>query len=161
MLQNFMSRALCALVMFSLFTSLAAAQGVALSGRVSSVEEGAMEGVVVSARAEGSNITVSVVSDAKGAFRFPAAKLAPAHYALAIRAVGYDLEGPQAVDVVAGRPADVAIRLRKAKQLWQQLSDAEWGMSIPGTREQKQFLENCNGCHSYQRIMKSTNKASE
>ena len=120
-----------------------------------------MAGVVVSARAEGSAITISVVTDEKGAFRFPASKLAPARYSLSIRAVGYDLEAPRTVDVAAGQPADVAVRLRKTKQLWTQLSDGEWGMSIPGTTQQKQFLENCNGCHSYQRIMKSTNKASE
>ena len=36
-----------------------------LSGQVSSAEEGAMEGVLVSARKAGSNITVTVVSDAQ------------------------------------------------------------------------------------------------
>ena len=39
--------------------STAAAQTAALSGQVSSVEESAMEGVVVSAKKAGSTITVS------------------------------------------------------------------------------------------------------
>ena len=44
----------------------------ALSGNVSSAREGPMEGVVVSARKDGSTITVSVISDDKGHFSFPA-----------------------------------------------------------------------------------------
>ena len=51
----------------------------ALSGEVSSAKEGVMEGVVVSARKDGSTITVSVVSDDKGHFSFPASRLDPGH----------------------------------------------------------------------------------
>ena len=66
----------------------------ALSGEVSSAKEGPMEGVVVSARKDGSTITVSVISDDKGHFSFPASRLDPGHYAIGIRAVGYDIDGP-------------------------------------------------------------------
>jgi hypothetical protein len=45
----------------------------ALTGEVSSAEEGSMEGVVVSAKRDGSTISVSVITDAKGRFAFPAA----------------------------------------------------------------------------------------
>ena len=41
----------------------------ALSGQVTSVEEGPMEGVVVSAKKDGSTISISVVSNAAGALR--------------------------------------------------------------------------------------------
>ena len=47
----------------------------ALSGEVSSAKEGLMGGVVVSARKDDSTITVSVVSDDKGHFSFPASRL--------------------------------------------------------------------------------------
>ena len=47
----------------------------ALTGSVTSAEEGAMEGVLVSAKKNGSNMTITVVSDAKGNYRFPASKL--------------------------------------------------------------------------------------
>jgi len=53
----------------------------ALTGQVRSQEEGPMEGVLVSAKREGSTITVSVVSDAQGRYRFPRAKLEPGKYA--------------------------------------------------------------------------------
>jgi hypothetical protein len=46
-----------------------------LSGQVTSAEEGAMEGVVVSARKERSTITLSVVTDQKGQYSFPADRL--------------------------------------------------------------------------------------
>ena len=67
----------------------------ALAGTVSSAKEGLMEGVVVSAKKVGSTITISVATDDKGRFSFPAGRLEPGQYALSIRAIGYDLEGPQ------------------------------------------------------------------
>src|SRR3954464_436625 len=80
-----------------LFAPLAIAQP--LSGRVTSAEEGAMEGVLVSAKKTGSTITATVVSDAEGRYRFPEKKLSPGKYAVSVRAIGYELDGPAAVDV--------------------------------------------------------------
>ena len=53
------------------FSQLSYAQ---LSGQVASKEEGAMEGVLVSAKRAGATITVTVVSDARGNYQFPAAR---------------------------------------------------------------------------------------
>jgi len=50
----------------------------ALVGQVTSQEEGPMEGVVVSAKKDGSTITVSVISDNKGQFISRRAALNPA-----------------------------------------------------------------------------------
>ena len=52
----------------------------ALTGQVTSAEEGAMEGVLVSAKKEGSTIAKTVVSDDKGRFSFAAANLDPGTY---------------------------------------------------------------------------------
>jgi hypothetical protein len=49
----------------------------ALTGRVSSLEEGAMEGVLVSAQKDNASIRITVVTDAQGRYAFPAAKLEP------------------------------------------------------------------------------------
>ena len=49
----------------------------ALTGVVSSPAEAAMEGVVVNARRDGANFTVSVVSDAQGKYSFPRTHLEP------------------------------------------------------------------------------------
>src|SRR5690348_7894361 len=73
----------------------------ALTGEVTSEIEGAMEGVVVTARQDGSIVSVSVTSDGRGRYAFPESKLAPGTYKITIRAVGYDLGMPTAADVVA------------------------------------------------------------
>src|SRR5260370_1104154 len=94
-------RALTA-VSFALFTAAAYAQApVALAGQVSSAEEGAMEGVVVSARKDGSTISSSVVTDAQGRFAFPAARLGRAHYSLHARAA--DAAAPRRESDARGR----------------------------------------------------------
>lgn len=128
----------------------------ALSGEVSSTEEGKMEGVVVSAKKDGSTISVSVVTDATGRYAFPAARLEPGHYTLKARAAGYELDGSSAADVVAGGEASANIKLKKVRNLSASLTNAEWMLSMPGTDEQKRFLLNCNTCHTLERIMKST-----
>src|SRR5450631_3868093 len=108
----------------------------ALQGVVSSQQEGHMEGVVVSARREGANFTVSVVSDAQGKYSFPRTHLEPGKYALTIRAVGYDLSGPASVNISEGKTMNADLKLEKAKDLAAQLTSLEWAMSVPGTPEQ-------------------------
>ncbi|HEX4407842.1 MAG TPA: carboxypeptidase regulatory-like domain-containing protein [Xanthobacteraceae bacterium] len=139
-------------LLFGVFTQPCRAQ--TLTGSVSSAEEGPMEGVLISAQKQGSPITVTVVSDDKGHFRFPDGRLSAGHYALRIRAVGYDLAGPQAVDL-EGNNAEVAVALRKTSDLAAQLTNTEWFMSMPGTAEQKRPLIECMSCHTVQRIVRS------
>lgn len=133
----------------------------ALTGQVTSAEEGPMEGVVVSAKKDGSTISISVISNAAGRFAFPASRLEPGHYALKARAAGYELDGAVAGDVASGQESKADVKLKKAKNLSAQLTNAEWLLSIPGTEKQKQFLLNCTGCHTLERIMKSTHDADE
>src|SRR5690242_1474091 len=102
-------------------TAAAQTTPIALAGRVTSAQEGAMEGVLVSAHQEGSPITVTVVSDASGRYAFPADRLAPGRYALAIRAAGYALDGAPSAAVAAGSTATADLTLRKAKDLAAQL----------------------------------------
>jgi streptogramin lyase len=131
-----------------------------LTGAVSSAAEGAMEGVLVSAQKVGSPITVTVVSDAQGRFRFPDGRLSPGNYALRIRATGFDLAGPKTVELGAA-PADIAINLTKTADLAAQLTNTEWLMSMPGTAEQKRPLMECMSCHTLQRIVRSTFNAEQ
>src|ERR1700730_807563 len=89
----------------------------ALIGQVTSTEEGPMEGVVVSAKKDGSTIGISVVTNNAGRFSFPVARLEPGHYALKARAAGYELDGTTAADVVAGQETKTEIKLKKVKNL--------------------------------------------
>jgi streptogramin lyase len=133
----------------------------ALTGRVSSQAEGAMEGVLVSAKRDGSTHTITVVSDAQGQYSFPRARLEPGHYSLRIRAVGYELSGPASMEVTAQKPAQMDLKLSKAKDLAAQLTNSEWLNSIPGTKEQKDGLMKCAGCHTLERIFRSHSNAAD
>src|SRR5256885_1101584 len=126
-----------------------------LTGVVSSEAEGKMEGVVVTARRAKSIVQVSVTTDAEGRYGFPRNRLEPGQYTLSIRAVGYDIDSPTK-PTVNGKAATSDIKLKKTKNLAGQLTNAAWMMSIPGTEEQKAGLLNCVGCHTLERVMRST-----
>jgi len=128
---------------------------VALTGQVTSAEEGSMEGVLVSARKSDSTITITVVSDDHGRYRFPAAKLQTGRYALRIRAIGYDLDSPSEVEVRKGSTATADLKLTKARDLASQLSNSEWLLSFPGTEQQKASIRRCTHCHTLERVARS------
>jgi virginiamycin B lyase len=155
------SSAIVSAIVLQPVSDAAFAQTAALSGQVGSAAEAAMEGVLVSAKRDGTTITVTVVSDDKGRYSFPAARLAPGHYTLSIRAIGYDLEGPKAADVTAGTATTADIKVRPTRNVSAQLTNAEWLASMPGTAAQKKILLNCSGCHTIERIVKSTHDAAE
>jgi len=133
----------------------------ALSGQVSSAEEGAMEGVLVSAKKQGSTITTTVVTNDKGQFTFPADRIEPGHYNITIRAAGYDLVGPKQVDVAGGGAASADLKLAKTKSVHAQLSSAEWLASAPGNDQIKSFLPDCVGCHTLQRVFSAIHTPDE
>jgi streptogramin lyase len=137
----------------------------ALSGTVSSQQEGVMEGVVVSARRQGANFTVSVVSDAQGKYSFPRTHLEPGKYSLSIRAAGYNLSAPVSGEVTEGKTSRSDLKLEKTRDLASQLSSLEWLMSAPGTTEQKDQLVyqvvSCSYCHALERVMKSNHSPDE
>ena len=139
----------------------ASAPAVALTGQVTSQEEGRMEGVLVSAKRDGSTITTTVVSDAQGRYSFPASRLAPGRYAIAIRAVGYELETAAPAEVAVEKTTERDLKLKKTADLAAQLSNGEWLVSMPGTVEQKQEFLGCIGCHTVQPITRSKYNAAD
>jgi virginiamycin B lyase len=139
----------------------ATASATALTGQINSQEEGTMEGVLVSAKREGSTITTTVVSDAQGRYSFPAAKLEPGRYALRIRAAGYELADTRPAEIEAQKTTTLDLKLRKAPDLASQLSSGEWLVSMPGTDEQKQNFLGCVSCHTVERIARSKYNAEE
>jgi virginiamycin B lyase len=132
-----------------------------LTGRVSSPQEGVIEGVLVSAQHDGSPISVTVVTDHLGRYAFPAERLASGHYALRIRAVGYELSGPASADVPVDGTATADLTLRKVADIASQLTSTEWLISMPGTPEQKRPLIECMSCHTLERVVRSKFTADE
>src|SRR6202030_2271605 len=108
------------------FVPAQAQTAAALTGQVSSAEEGMMEGVLVSAKKDGGTITTTVVSNDKGQFSFPAERLEPGHYNITIRAAGYNLVGPRTIDIAQGTPASADVKLAKTNNVAAQLSNTEW-----------------------------------
>src|SRR5215467_1541711 len=139
----------------------AAAQAEAgLSGHVTG-QNGPLEGVLVTAKKNGSTIAYTVVSDAQGHYGFPAGKIEGGEYTLRIRATGFDLDGANRdgalkTTVDPQKPTTADLKLKKTKNLPAQLVNAEWMMSMPGTDDQKAQLLNCVGCHTLERIVRST-----
>jgi virginiamycin B lyase len=133
-----------------------------LTGIVSSLEEGKMEGVVVSAKRPGSTIMVSVSTNAQGHYSFPQDRLAPGTYDITIRAVGYTLK-PTAATVQSGGSTQFDLSLAKAAPdvLALQMSNSEWMQSAPGTPGQKMAVLRCLDCHGLQRPFFSNKNASE
>jgi virginiamycin B lyase len=150
-----------AALLLLLGTAAARADAVALGGTVSSAAEGKMEGVLVSAARQDGTITVTVVSDAQGRFRFPADKLLPGQYTLAIRAIGYALDPAPGVTIAQGKPVQADLRLTPAPDLAAQLTNTEWLESMPGSDSDKRALLECQSCHTVERIVRSTHTADE
>jgi virginiamycin B lyase len=153
------SMAFAAIALLSNIDPAAAQTPVALSGKNVAAGETAMEGVVVSAKK--GIVTVSVMSNDKGEFSFPASKLGAGEYALTIRATGYNLEGPKSVTIDADKPAAIDVKLAKTRNMAAQLTNLEWMMSVPGTDDQKKAFTNCTNCHSIERIVNSSYNAEE
>lgn len=155
--------AICALLLpvgpFSIAAH--AASTVPLTGQVMGPDGAPLEGVVISANRYPSTITVSVVSGADGSYSFPAGKVEPAKYFLAIRAAGFELDGDGAAQVARDQTVAVNLKLKKSYDLAAQLTNAEWISSFPGTPAQKSTLINCVGCHTLERVARSTHTADE
>jgi virginiamycin B lyase len=132
----------------------------ALTGQVSSREEGVMEGVLVSAQKDGSTIRITVVTDAQGRYAFPAAKLAPGSYKISIRAVGYELDGAGTAAVAADKTSSADLKLRKTGNLAAQLTNSDWMASLPDA-PQRRIIASCTTCHTLQRIVESTYTADD
>jgi streptogramin lyase len=138
----------------------ASAADTALTGQVSSVEEGAMEGVLVSAQKNGSTIRTTVVTDAQGRYAFPAGRLDAGNYQISIRAVGYELGGPAAAAVETSKTSSHDLKLTKTANLAAQLTNADWMASLPDA-PQRRVIASCTTCHTLQRIVESTYTADD
>jgi streptogramin lyase len=128
---------------------------VALRGQVTSVAEGPMEGVLVSVKKAGSTITTTVVSDSRGRYEFPAAKLEPGQYSLRIRAAGFELDNPKTVEIARGSTATADLKLAASHDLAAQISNSEWLLSFPGTEQQRSSIRACTHCHTLERVART------
>src|SRR6267143_951300 len=125
----------------------------ALTGTVSSPADGAMEGVLVGAKRDGSTISTWVVSNAQGQYSFPRDRMEPGHYAVSIRAVGYELPATSVDLKSESARLDLQLtKIARATKVAEQMTNAELIMSAPGTTAQRASLGGCVNCHALQRV---------
>jgi hypothetical protein len=130
-------------------SSLAQSASSILSGSVKSSDGKPLEGVGVSARANGETFTTTVYTDESGRYSFPALK--SGHYKLRAQAVGFEAALAEAnLGDANMKPADFT--LGSLSDFTKQLSGTEWAASLPedapsDRRLKSVFINNCSGCH--------------
>ena len=120
-------------------------------GTVRSLSGKPMEGVAVSARADGRTFTTTVYSGPSGEYWFPV--LADGTYKMWAQAVGFDVaRAASEVQIHGGKFALQNFTLKPLNDMGNQLSGSEWLDSLPETTEADRrgkllFHSYCTGCH--------------
>ena len=121
-----------------------------LTGTARTMDGSLLEGVAVSARAEGKSITTSVFTDGQGEYVFPG--LDSGRYQVWAQAVGYETARAP-VDVESAQQTQQAFTLSTIADVTPQLVGSEWLSALPeDTTEHRRmkeiFRSNCTACHS-------------
>src|SRR5712675_973549 len=122
-----------------------------LSGSIATAAGQKLDGVVVSAKREGSTITTSVYTDATGNYYFP--PMAAGKYNIWAQTLGFEQTKAQ-VDLSANKKQDFALKaITDPETKWKQLpGELVWDALPEGNAEDvhmKQIIHNnCNGCHT-------------
>ena len=161
-MRNALLASVCLTFVLAANVDLSLAQGAAaLTGVVTSDQEGPMEGVLVTAKKAGSTIATTVVTNKQGRYSFPASRLEPGEYTIKIRAVGYDLDGKGAAEVAADKPATADLKLKKTRNLVGPAHHRRVAPEHAGHAEAEGRVLNCVSCHTVERIVRSTHDADE
>jgi virginiamycin B lyase len=127
-----------------------------LSGTVSQVAGGKLDGVTVSAKKIGSTITTSVYTDADGNYYFP--PMPDGSYKVWAQALGFARSDAE-VNLTSAKRQDLTLAaITDAETRWRQLPGELVFASLPEENaddvHMKQVLHNnCNGCHTPSYIM--------
>jgi streptogramin lyase len=122
-----------------------------LTGTVKGADGKPMEGVAVTARAQGASFTTSVWTNQNGAYAFPA--LDAGSYHIWAQAVGFDRPVADAA-IAPGKGVHQDFTLKPLPNIVpQQLSTAEWLARLPEDTPQDRrmkmvVLNNCSNCHA-------------
>ena len=120
-----------------------------LTGIARTMDGRPFDGVVVSARIAGRNITSSVVTDEHGEYVFP--RLDSGRYDVWAQASGYGIARAE-VTITDAAQAHQAFTLNTIADVTPQLIGSEWMAALPeATKEQRRmkeiFRSNCTACH--------------
>jgi streptogramin lyase len=148
--------------MVGLFVSLAAmlwvllpastsatSPGKGLAGMVRASDGKPMEGVTISARAQGSSIATSVYTNRAGEYYFP--PLGAGQYRVWAQAVGYEMARSE-LTISPGKKIQQNFTLKHLQDFEKQLSAVEWADSLPSDTPQDRRMnmalnQMCTTCH--------------
>jgi streptogramin lyase len=121
-----------------------------LTGTVRGTDGKTLEGVTVSAAAQGGTITTSVYTDDRGRYFFPI--LPEGKYRVRAQAVGYQA-GRAEVGLAFTRENHQDFTLKTIKDFDRQLTSPEWLSALPDEKPEDRrlkqiFVHSCTTCHS-------------
>jgi streptogramin lyase len=141
--------ALLAWVWFQPFESRAADDSL-LSGKVTAAGQ-PQAGIPVRAQRDGSNITVTVYSNSRGEYAFPAwSAVSPGSYTVSVQLPDFEPLQRTGVALATGKTAPVDLALRSRQPQFADANASEIATALPGTDEERFLLTQCSNCHSLQ-----------
>jgi streptogramin lyase len=133
--------------------------GVLLSGAVKSDTGAKLEGVTVSAKAEGQTITTSVFTDEDGNYYFP--RMAGGKYLVWAQAEGFDAgKSDVSLSGTSGRQDFTLNTLKDSQDIVKQMTGQEYVTALPEDTPQRRkmkdvFYNTCTGCHEPSYILQN------
>ncbi len=161
--RNMYRYALATFVMFALAgiyshfspSNAIAAETSLLAGKVASSSGQPLAGVPVRAHRENSNIAVTVYTNGRGDYSFPAwSELSAGSYSMSINLPDFEAVRQQAVKLSAEKTARMDFTLKSRQPSIADATAAEIVAALPGTNEQKHLVIQCDNCHSLQFALK-------
>ena len=153
-----LSRSIQLLLVLCAAVSYGAAQGM-ISGTVKGPDGAAVRGAFVRARsASRSRITVSVLSDSQGRYRFDS--LAPGGYRVWSESAGYAAAPAVEVEATA-RGASQDFTLGKGMVKWSDLSNHQMLTLLPESKGKTVLNDRCLICHGFQSRMAARPRSPE
>ncbi len=122
-----------------------------LGGRVTISDKQAVSGIPIRAHRDGTNVTVSVYTNSRGEYSFPAwSDLSPGSYSVAIVLPDFEPVNREGVMLTAEKTVRLDLTLQRRQPSLVDATAAEIAMAEPGTDDQRFLLTQCDNCHTLQ-----------
>ncbi|MGH9784110.1 MAG: carboxypeptidase-like regulatory domain-containing protein, partial [Terriglobia bacterium] len=133
-----------------------------LEGKVTSARGEAVAAIPVRALRANSNMTVSVYTNSRGEYSFPAwSDVSPGTYSVSVQLPDFERVTRDGVTLAAGRTTRLDLTLQPRQPVLADATATDIVMALPGTDEQKHLLIQCDNCHSLQWALKSAKTKEE
>jgi len=122
-----------------------------LGGRITTSDKQAVSAIPIRAHRDDTNITVSVYTNSRGEYSFPAwSDLSPGSYSVGIVLPDFEPVNREGVALTAGKTVRLDLTLQPRQPSFADATGAEIAMGEPGTDDQRFLLTQCDNCHTLQ-----------